>query len=232
MSLYIPDKQSNRPIGILKRSRDRSAVCSTADNRLLQLPANKALAAPPFCQKFRFRSEKTAVARMAMEGREANKRLKNYHEASEDELEEEEEEEGDEDRGMSTDESTESSAHSSRCGSPTFRSNGDKKKKKLKNKNVNPKLNYKCIGYWKENHGHPIFGVSVNHHLDSSSPTVFATVGYNRVTIYEAMSGGIKLLQVNNLNIMSLFVQLSLQFCLFHLFCSFFYEPFAVLCRP
>ena len=68
-----------------------------------------------------------------MEGREANKRLKNYHEASEDELEEEEDEDevGDEDRGMSTDESTESSAHSSRCGSPTFRSNGDKKKKKL-----------------------------------------------------------------------------------------------------
>jgi len=133
---------------------------------------------------------------MAMEGREANKRLKNYHEASEDELEEEEDEdEVDEDRGMSTDESTESSAHSSRCGSPTYGSNGDKKKKKLKNKNVNPKLNYKCIGYWKENHGHPIFGVSVNHHLDSSSPTVFATVGYNRVTIYEAMSGGIKLLQ-------------------------------------
>ena len=138
---------------------------------------------------------------MAVEGREANKRLKNYHEASEDELEEEEEEEdeGDEDQGgMSTDDSTESSAHSSRCGSPTFRSNGDKKKKKLKNKNLNPKLNYKCIGYWKENHGHPIFGVSVNHHLDASSPTVFATVGYNRVTIYEAMAGGIKLLQVNS----------------------------------
>ena len=123
---------------------------------------------------------------MAMEGREANKRLKNYHEASEDELEEEEEEEDevDEDRGMSTDESTESSAHSSRCGSPTYRSNGDKKKKKkLKNKNVNPKLNYKCIEFWKENHGYPIFGVSVNHHLDSSSHTVFATVCYNRVTI-------------------------------------------------
>ena len=33
---------------------------------------------------------------------------------------------------------------------------------------MNPKLNYKCIGYWKENHGHPIFGVSVNHHLDNN----------------------------------------------------------------
>ena len=79
--------------------------------------------------------------------------------------------------------------------------NGDleKKKKKRKSKSGNnPKLNYKCMGYWKENHGHPIFGVSVNHHLSDSDPTVFATVGYNRVTIYEAMAGGIKLLQVNS----------------------------------
>jgi polycomb protein EED len=133
---------------------------------------------------------------MAVESREANKRLKNYHEASEDELEEEEEEEGEDDRGVSTDDSTDMSTHSSRCGSPPYRINGDKKKKnKSKNQTFHPKLNYKCIGYWKENHGHPIFGVSVNHHLDSSSPTVFATVGYNRVTIYEAMVGGIKLLQ-------------------------------------
>jgi len=133
---------------------------------------------------------------MAVEGREANKRLKNYHEASEEELEEDDEdEEGEEDnRAMSSEDSSDVSTHSSRCGSPTYRTNGDKRKK-VRNKNVNPKLNYKCIGYWKENHGHPIFGVSVNHHLDSSSPTVFATVGYNRVTIYEAMSGGIKLLQ-------------------------------------
>merc|ERR1719233_2092098 len=76
--------------------------------------------------------------------------------------------------------------------------NGDleKKKKKRKSKSSNnPKLNYKCMGYWKENHGHPIFGVSVNHHLSDNDPTVFATVGYNRVTIYEAMADGIKLLQ-------------------------------------
>lgn len=106
---------------------------------------------------------------MAVESREANKRLKNYHEASEEEIDEEEEDDdGDEDRGMSTDDSSDVSTHSSRCGSPTYRTNGDKKKKKHKNQNVNPKLNYKCIGYWKENHGHPIFGVSVNHHLDSN----------------------------------------------------------------
>ena len=54
-----------------------------------------------------------------------------------------------------------------------------KRKKKARSQN-NPKLNYKCIGYWRENHGHPIFGVSVNHHLSDSDPVVFATVGYNR----------------------------------------------------
>ncbi len=30
------------------------------------------------------------------------------------------------------------------------------------------KASYKCTGYWREDHGQPIFGVSVNHHLDDS----------------------------------------------------------------
>lgn len=54
----------------------------------------------------------------------------------------------------------------------------------------NPNFNYKCVGYWKEDHGQPIFGVSVNHHLGPDQPTIFATVGNNRVTIYEAMQSG------------------------------------------
>ncbi|XP_040581971.1 polycomb protein EED [Lepeophtheirus salmonis] len=56
------------------------------------------------------------------------------------------------------------------------------------------KLNYKCMGHWREDHQQPIFGVAMNHHLDD--PRVFATVGNNRVTVYEALSNGdVKLLQ-------------------------------------
>ncbi|CAB4060026.1 EED [Lepeophtheirus salmonis] len=46
----------------------------------------------------------------------------------------------------------------------------------------------------QEDHQQPIFGVAMNHHLDD--PRVFATVGNNRVTVYEALSNGdVKLLQ-------------------------------------
>jgi polycomb protein EED len=54
----------------------------------------------------------------------------------------------------------------------------------------NPKFQYKCSGFMKEDHGQPIFGVSLNHFLDEDQPIVFATVGNNRVTIYEALSNG------------------------------------------
>jgi len=130
---------------------------------------------------------------MGTESREANKKLKNYHETSEEDIEEEEEEEIQQDKEIDTDDSSDLTDHSSRCGSPTLQQNGQKRKKFTSK--ANPKTNYKFGGYWKENHGHPIFGVSVNHHLPATSPTVFATVGYNRVTIYEAMTEGIKLLQ-------------------------------------
>lgn len=53
-----------------------------------------------------------------------------------------------------------------------------------------PKLQFKCVGFLKEDHGQPIFGVAMNHHLGEDQPTVFATVGNNRVTVYEAITVG------------------------------------------
>ena len=52
----------------------------------------------------------------------------------------------------------------------------------------NFKFSYRCIGYLEEDHRMPIYGVSVNHHLGPEYPTIFATVGINRVSIYEAKS--------------------------------------------
>ena len=75
----------------------------------------------------------------------------------------------------------------SRRGKPA---GGRKKTGMVGSSGRNPNFNYKCVGYWKEDHGQPIFGVSVNHHLGPDQPTVFATVGNNRVTIYEAMQSG------------------------------------------
>jgi len=62
------------------------------------------------------------------------------------------------------------------------------------------KVHFRCGGHWKEDHGHPLFGVSVNTHIGrhqegEESPIVFATVGFNRVTIYQCEEQGIKLLQ-------------------------------------
>jgi polycomb protein EED len=58
------------------------------------------------------------------------------------------------------------------------------------------KLAYRCSGHWREDHGQPLFGVSVNSHIQEGDPVVFATVGFNRVTVYEADSqGDVRLVQ-------------------------------------
>jgi len=54
----------------------------------------------------------------------------------------------------------------------------------------NAKLSYKSVGFWKEDHGLPLWGVSINNLLGPDEPIIFATVGHNRVTVYEAMSNG------------------------------------------
>ncbi|XP_033739421.1 polycomb protein EED-like [Pecten maximus] len=65
-----------------------------------------------------------------------------------------------------------------------------------KNKNKRCKLQYKCTNFIKEDHGQPLFGLHINQFTKEGDPILFATVGSNRVTLYECLEGGkINLLQ-------------------------------------
>ena len=59
------------------------------------------------------------------------------------------------------------------------------------------KLPYRCTGFYKEGHGQPLYGVSVNPHVMKGKCVMFATVGFNRVTVYQTEETGdkIKMLQ-------------------------------------
>jgi len=82
---------------------------------------------------------------------------------------------------------------SSRCETPT---NRGKRKGRGRWRYKNIKLAYKCSVFLKEDHGQPLFGVQFNHHLKEGQPQIFATVGSNRVTIYECLeNGSLRLLQ-------------------------------------
>ena len=69
-------------------------------------------------------------------------------------------------------------------------------KKNFKGQKSKKGLQYK-LSYWiKEGHGHPIFGLQFNLHLQKQAHFVFATVGSNRISVYECLEdGSIKLLQ-------------------------------------
>ena len=61
--------------------------------------------------------------------------------------------------------------------------------------NKSPKLQYK-FSYWlREDHRSPIFGVQFNQHLPDGQ-NYFATVGSNRLSVYECLNDGtIRLVQ-------------------------------------
>ncbi|GFO42672.1 polycomb protein eed-like [Plakobranchus ocellatus] len=82
---------------------------------------------------------------------------------------------------------------SSRSETPTLKGRGGIKNRRQMKK---CKLQYKCTNYLKEDHGQPLFGIQINMAMKESDPVLFATVGHNRVTIYECYDGGkVKLLQ-------------------------------------
>ncbi|KAK3774585.1 hypothetical protein RRG08_035015 [Elysia crispata] len=82
---------------------------------------------------------------------------------------------------------------SSRSETPTLKGRGGLKFRRPMKK---CKLQYKCTNYLKEDHGQPLFGIQINMAMKESDPVLFATVGHNRVTIYECYDGGkVKLLQ-------------------------------------
>ncbi|RWS20786.1 hypothetical protein B4U80_03854 [Leptotrombidium deliense] len=63
-------------------------------------------------------------------------------------------------------------------------------------KNKVCKLQYKYTTFFKESHNFPLFGIQINPYLQDDRRYVFATVGSNRISIYECLeSGGLRLLQ-------------------------------------
>ncbi|ELU03609.1 hypothetical protein CAPTEDRAFT_1436 [Capitella teleta] len=64
------------------------------------------------------------------------------------------------------------------------------RKRNIKGKFKRNKLQYKCSTYLKEDHGQPVFGVQFNYHTKDGDPVLFATVGSNRVTVYECEESG------------------------------------------
>uniref|UniRef100_A0AAY4EYG4 Embryonic ectoderm development n=1 Tax=Denticeps clupeoides TaxID=299321 RepID=A0AAY4EYG4_9TELE len=94
--------------------------------------------------------------------------------------------------------SVESGTNAERPDTPTNTANAPGRKSwgKGKWKSKKCKYSFKCVNSLREDHGQPLFGVQFNWHSKEGDPLVFATVGSNRVTLYECHSQGeIRLLQ-------------------------------------
>ncbi|XP_025205536.1 polycomb protein EED [Melanaphis sacchari] len=73
---------------------------------------------------------------------------------------------------------------------------GRKTKSKPSNNTKNVKLQYKFSCALREDHGQSLFGVQFNHLLNEDQPLIFASVGSNRVSVYQCLDDGtINLLQ-------------------------------------
>ncbi|XP_003490784.1 polycomb protein EED-like [Bombus vosnesenskii] len=87
-----------------------------------------------------------------------------------------------------------STAGTHRSDTPTrsarYRRKGRRRSKTAKYKPCTDKPLYKYCCSVKEDHGQPLFGVQFNHHLKEGEPLIFASVGSNRVSIYECPEGG------------------------------------------
>lgn len=101
-------------------------------------------------------------------------------------------------RTHSGEESDNSEAVSSNTSRETSAEPGSKRKRG-RGRPGGVRAQFRCVGHWREDHGQPLFGVSVNNHLaepdGDKRPVVFATVGFNRVTIYQCEDDDIKMLQ-------------------------------------
>ncbi|KAG1939304.1 polycomb protein eed [Pimephales promelas] len=94
--------------------------------------------------------------------------------------------------------SVDSGPNTERPDTPTNTANAPGRKSwgKGKWKSKKCKYSFKCVNSLREDHGQPLFGVQFNWHSKEGDPLVFATVGSNRVTLYECHSQGeIRLLQ-------------------------------------
>ncbi|XP_065211841.1 polycomb protein eed-like [Planococcus citri] len=77
---------------------------------------------------------------------------------------------------------------------PTYRSRKNRKGRSKHSVTKSSKLQYKFSSSYKEDHSQPLFSVLFNHLI--KEPLIFATVGSNRVSVYECLDNGkLKLLQ-------------------------------------
>lgn len=87
-----------------------------------------------------------------------------------------------------------STAGTHRSDTPTrggrMKRKGRRRSRTSKTKIYNEKPLYKYCCSVKEDHGQPLFGVQFNHHLKDGEPMIFASVGSNRVSIYECPDEG------------------------------------------